>query len=231
FKFLERLRRRSLFRVAMAYLGSAWFVFHGVTVIGETFEPVHHLMHGLAYVLAAGLPVAIAIAWMRDRQAAHAPPAGAAREAALTSSRTRRLDLVIVVLLVLAFIAIAADRFVFHRPTEQSMLALLGVIILLLVFDRLLNRDGAGKKATAAEAASAEPRVAILPFADMSAEKDQDYFCEGIAEEIINALCAVNGLRVASRSASFQVKNRPMDGRELGRLLNVESFLEGSVRK
>ena len=65
----------------------------------------------------------------------------------------------------------------------------------------------------------------------MSAEKDQDYFCEGTAEEIINALCAVSGLRVASRSASFQLKNRAVDSREVGRLLNVQSFLEGSVRK
>ena len=65
----------------------------------------------------------------------------------------------------------------------------------------------------------------------MSAEKNQDYFCEGTSEEIINALCGINGLRVASRSASFQLKNRAMDSREVGRLLNVQSFLEGSVRK
>ena len=65
----------------------------------------------------------------------------------------------------------------------------------------------------------------------MSPEKNQDYFCEGMAEEIINALCAVSGLRVASRSASFQMKGRAADPREVGRLLNVHSFLEGSVRK
>src|SRR6185436_14687618 len=58
-----------------------------------------------------------------------------------------------------------------------------------------------------------------------------DYFCEGIAEEIINTLCGVSGMRVASRSAAFQMKNRAMDSREVGRLLNVQSFLEGSVRK
>ena len=133
--------------------------------------------------------------------------------------------------LVFAVAAIAADRWIFHRPTEQSMLALLALIVALLVMDRLFYR-GAGPAAPAAAAAtSSEPRVAILPFADMSAEKNQDYFCEGTAEEIINALCSVSGLHVASRSASFQLKNRAVDGREVGRLLNVQAFLEGSVRK
>ena len=73
--------------------------------------------------------------------------------------------------------------------------------------------------------------VAILPFVDMSAGRDQEYFCDGIAEEIINALCCVRSLRVASRTSSFQFKGRPADVREIGRSLGVGSVLEGSVRK
>jgi TolB-like protein/Flp pilus assembly protein TadD len=65
----------------------------------------------------------------------------------------------------------------------------------------------------------------------MSREKDQAYFCEGIAEEIINALCRVQGLRVASRTGSFQFKDSSADLREVGRRLGVETILEGSVRK
>lgn len=75
------------------------------------------------------------------------------------------------------------------------------------------------------------PSIAVLPFVDMSREKDQAYFCEGIAEEIINALCRVQGLRVASRTASFQFKDQPLEPREIGRRLRVETLLEGSVRK
>ncbi|MDD2930028.1 MAG: protein kinase, partial [Sideroxydans sp.] len=75
------------------------------------------------------------------------------------------------------------------------------------------------------------PAIAVLPFADMSREKDQAYFCEGIAEEIINALCRVEHLRVASRIASFQFGAGDLDPREIGRLLRVENLLEGSVRK
>jgi serine/threonine protein kinase/cytochrome c-type biogenesis protein CcmH/NrfG len=75
------------------------------------------------------------------------------------------------------------------------------------------------------------PSVAVLPFADMSRDKDQAYFCEGIAEEIINALCRLSGLRVASRTASFLFGGSPAEPREIGRRLGVETILEGSVRK
>lgn len=73
--------------------------------------------------------------------------------------------------------------------------------------------------------------VAIMPFHDMSPNRDQAYFCEGIAEEIINALCCVRGLRVASRTSSFYFKDRSEDVRSIGRQLGVHAVLEGSVRK
>lgn len=78
---------------------------------------------------------------------------------------------------------------------------------------------------------SADPSIAVLPPADMSPEQDQAYFCEGMAEEIINALSRIRGLRVASRTSSFQFKNGGADTREIGRRLGVGTLLEGSVRK
>jgi TolB-like protein/regulator of sirC expression with transglutaminase-like and TPR domain len=73
--------------------------------------------------------------------------------------------------------------------------------------------------------------IAVLPFADMSPGRDQDYFCEGLAEELINALTHVEGLRVASRMASFQFKGPGADIRAVGLQLGVGTLLEGSVRK
>ncbi len=73
--------------------------------------------------------------------------------------------------------------------------------------------------------------IAVLPFADMSPEKDQAYFCDGMAEEIINALSKLQGLRVASRTSSFQLRDARADSREIGRRLDVLTLLEGSVRK
>lgn len=82
-------------------------------------------------------------------------------------------------------------------------------------------------RASRAELAS----IAVLPFADLSPAKDQDWMCDGIAEEIIDALCSVTGLRVASRSASFQFKGKAADVRSMTRALGVGTLLEGSVRK
>lgn len=73
--------------------------------------------------------------------------------------------------------------------------------------------------------------IAVLPFKDMSPQKDQDYFCEGLAEELINALTQVKDLKVAARSSSFSFKGKDADIREIGRILNVGAVLEGSVQK
>ncbi|MCA1826642.1 MAG: tetratricopeptide repeat protein [Myxococcales bacterium] len=75
------------------------------------------------------------------------------------------------------------------------------------------------------------PSIAVLPFSDLSAAKDQDWMCDGIAEEILDALCTVSGLRVAARSSSFQFKGKTADVREMARALGVSTLLEGSVRK
>ncbi len=76
-----------------------------------------------------------------------------------------------------------------------------------------------------------QPSIAVLPFIDMSAQKDQEYFCDGIAEEIINALTHVESLRVVARTSAFSFKGKDVDIGEIGRKLSVETLLEGSVRK
>ena len=82
------------------------------------------------------------------------------------------------------------------------------------------------------EAAASRARsIAVLPFADMSPQKDQDYFCEGIAEDIINALSKIGDLRVASRMSAFQFESRTAEPGEVGERLDVETVLSGSVRK
>ena len=73
--------------------------------------------------------------------------------------------------------------------------------------------------------------IAVLPFVDMSPERDQDYFCEGLADELINSLASLPNLHVASRTSSFRFKSPALDIREVGKQLNVNTVLEGSVRK
>lgn len=98
-----------------------------------------------------------------------------------------------------------------------------------------IRKDSAGRIAPAGddcpELDKASPSIAVLPFDDMSEHGDQSYFCEGIAEEILNALCKIANLRVASRVTSFHFGSKGIDVTEIGKRLQVQTVLEGSVRK
>ena len=109
-------------------------------------------------------------------------------------------------------------------------------------FQSVTDLVGELRKLQSSSDAPTVPSIAVLPFADMSPQKDQDYFCEGMAEEIINAIssccqvppqepCPLEDLRVASRTSSFQFKGQQLDIVEIGRRLKVDAVLEGSVRK
>ena len=98
--------------------------------------------------------------------------------------------------------------------------------------DHLLQlQEGLAATLAGAPAELPPPSIAVLPFADLSSERDQDYFCAGLSEELISALARLQGLRVASRTSSFQFRERTADIRTIGAELNVRTVLEGSVRK
>jgi serine/threonine-protein kinase len=113
--------------------------------------------------------------------------------------------------------------------------------------ERALAKDPASRYQTAAEfgvdlarllrqpddeapASRRRPAIAVLPFADMSPAHDQEYLCDGIAEELIHLLTRIEGLRVIARTSAFAFKGNPADVREIGRRLGVDTLLEGSVR-
>jgi TolB-like protein/tRNA A-37 threonylcarbamoyl transferase component Bud32 len=97
-----------------------------------------------------------------------------------------------------------------------------------------LKRERDSGRVTAASGAAGAPRfpsLAVLPFTNMSADKENEYFCDGLSEELINALSYIRELRVAARTSAFAFKGREIDIREVGKKLNVGAVLEGSVRK
>jgi hypothetical protein len=188
--------------VTAAYLGLAWFVIHVATVIGESFPRVHHFVPWLIYGLGVGLPIVLITLLAFQSHAARA-------------ARSVRLDVILMGVdgarrpprcspIAGCFIA---------RPMKPCS-ALLAVMVVVLLIDRLIGLRSRGRSCVECDAHESMPRVAILPFADMSPEKNQDYFCDGTAEEIIDALCAVTGLHVASRSASVPAQDRAVDARE-----------------
>lgn len=187
----------------------------------EVTEPVVHALHlpewTLTFVvvsLALGFPVVAVLSWAsaapaEARIAGEAiGPGGVAEGAgAGVSSGWRRLSVRVAAILVAAGVLVAAPGLTWY----------------------LVNRARHGE--AAGSVASRAPSIAVLSFTDLSAGKDQGYFADGIAEEILDALVHVDGLRVAGRTSSFSFRDRPATIPEIGRALSVATVLEGSVRK
>jgi adenylate cyclase len=196
------LRRRRLGRAMVAYFVGAWLL---LQVANVTFPPLglpDWMQRALIIALGVGVIPAFVLAWLFDVTRGGVVRTAAPPQPAATHAAP-------------AAPGIAADAGPACGDGAQSDASC-----------------SAGECAAAnAPGAPADASVAILPFADLSAEKDQDWFCDGLAEEIIDALCCVRRLRVASRTASFRFRDGSVDPREIGRQLRVAAILEGSVRK
>ncbi|MEJ2385485.1 MAG: tetratricopeptide repeat protein [Xanthomonadales bacterium] len=156
--------------------------------------------------------------------------------------RERKVIRVAVVYILVGWVVLQIGEVTFEALIlPEWSLALLIVLVVLgfpialvLAWAYELTPEGIRREVSAASvAASSAPSIAVLPFEDMSEHGDQGYFCEGIAEEILNALCKIPGLHVASRVTTFQFSRRHQDAgvAEIGERLNVQNVLEGSVRK
>jgi TolB-like protein len=135
-----------------------------------------------------------------------------------------------------AFETSAVRAAVTGRPRRGWMLGAAALLMAALavgaVWKLWHTRETTPNQATAAATRNAEDHsIAVLPFADMSAEKDQEYFSDGLAEELLNELAQIKGLRVAGRTSSFSFKGKNDDLRVIGTKLGVANILEGSVRK
>jgi TolB-like protein len=126
---------------------------------------------------------------------------------------------------------------VIETPREKWILAAVLFIVLLSVavlsnYQFIKKQFERSFKSTlTTDNLTAAPSIAVLPFKDISPDQQQEYFCDGMVEELIIALGRIEGLRVVSRTASFQLKGKDIDVREIGKKLSVKTVLEGSVRK
>jgi TolB-like protein len=214
---IAELKRRNVFRVSAAYLALGWIV----TQVTSTVAPWLHLPEWVGPVVlwigVIGFPFVVMFAWIYELT-----PEGIKREsevdpsASVTHHTARRLDYVIIALLVAAI-----GLFAFHefRPAAKKRVT---------VVARMTPQAVPG---AAPSVAGADRSVAVLPFVDMSAGKDQEYFADGISEELLNLLAKIPQLRVIARTSSFSFKGKEVDIAEIAKKLNVANVLEGSVRK
>ena len=115
-----------------------------------------------------------------------------------------------------------------RRPLVVAVIALIAFAAAAFFF---FHRSGSAGSGVAATAAATEKSIAVLPFVDLSQAKDQEYFCDGISEEILDALARIEGLRVVARTSSFSFKGKNADVSEIAQKLNVRNVLEGSLRR
>jgi adenylate cyclase len=210
------LKRRNVIRVAAAYIVTAWLI---VQVV-ETLFPIYGLSEAavrlVVNLLVIGLVPVLVLSWVFEWT-----PEGIRREAevgdtAPVSPRAaRKLDRMILVVLALALGYFAFDRFVL-APQREATVA------------EAARQEG---RAEAMVESYGDLSIAVLPFDDMSPEGDQEYFSDGIAEELLNVLARVPELRVTSRTSSFAFKGQALEVPEIARRLKVGHVLEGSVRK
>jgi len=202
--FIHELRRRYVFRVAGAYLATAWILLQLGDIVFPALHAPSWCESALLGFVVLGFPVAVVLAW-----AFEVTPEGVRR----TRPRTRAHDEEVVV-------GPAGRR----TGLPRSLTALGALLLVGLGTWLFLRRAGTDHAAPIASAA-------VLPFVDLSPRHDQDYFSDGLTEELITTLSQVSGLRVAARTSSFQFKGESTDVHEVGRKLGVQAVLEGSVRK
>jgi TolB-like protein len=210
------LKRRNVFRVGIAYLIGSWLLAQIAELLLDTFKAPEWTMQFIVVLLMIGFPIAIFFAW-----AFELTPDGVKRESEVDRSHSirkqtgSRMDRGIIIILV-----IALAYFIWESRFHNDAITPAG--------PQSVNTEQPATQSAVVE--KAEQSVAVLPFVNMSSDPEQEYFSDGITEEIINALVKIPRLSIPARTSVFAFKGRLQDVREIGRELNVAHVLEGSIR-
>jgi TolB-like protein/Tfp pilus assembly protein PilF len=212
------LRRRNVFKVAIAYSVAAWLILQMVDLVLDNINAPDWVMQVFMLAVVVGLPIALIIAW-----AFEVTPDGVKlaknvdKRKSITKHTGQQLNRGIIMILSVAIVFLLTDRFRDEIFSAQQPTAA----------DTPVTDDAKSAQA----ATEVDKSIAVLPFRDMSAAQDQAYFADGISEEILNVLVKTHSLKVAGRTSSFQFRDRDEDLRTIGEQLGVANILEGSVRK
>jgi TolB-like protein/Tfp pilus assembly protein PilF len=212
--------------VTVLYVVAAWLLLQ-ITDVLSSLLPVPEWTGSLVFVLLViGLPPALIFAWVYEYT-----PEGLRRQKdvdrsqSITHETGHKINVLIVVLLVLAIGVVVLDRLIPEsQPDAEAEVPIANVSL-----------DTAEKdQEPAGDATSLKPpenSIAVLPFVNMSSDAEQEFFSDGLSEELLNLLAKVPDLRVAARTSSFSLKGKELQISEIGDVLKVAHVLEGSVRK
>jgi adenylate cyclase len=205
------LKRRNVVRMAGLYLVGAWLLVQVTGTVLPMFGAAEWLPRSVVILLAIGFLPVLVFSWVFELT-----PQGLKRdedvapEQSIAPQTARRMDRMIIVVLVLALGYFAFDKFVLAPRREVSRV-----------------NPAPNEHNSIAGAKS----IAVLPFVNMTAEKENEFFADGLSEEILNSLARVDDMLVVGRTSSFQFKGKEVDLRTIGERLGVANVLEGSVRR
>ncbi|MDH3902869.1 MAG: hypothetical protein OEU84_02310 [Xanthomonadales bacterium] len=206
---LTELNRRKVLRTLGAYAVAVFVVLQLMDAAVEPLRLPDWLPTLLVIVLILGFPLVFILAWHFD------VTADGVKKTQTVSILTRAQNALLFSMMMLGMFGLGYGFYGYYS--------------------NVFTDGGSGELQTLAsqqrEFVAPENSIAVLPFADLSEDGSQGYFSDGIAEEILNVLAKVNGLHVAARTSSFAFRTPDKDIREIGRLLNVGTVLEGSIRK
>jgi adenylate cyclase len=208
------LKRRNVIRVAVAYIIAAWLILQVADVVLGNIVAPDWVFQAILLVVLIGFPLAILFAW-----AFELTPEGLKREsevdrtASVTHKTGHKLDRAIIAALIVAVAYFAYDKFYIEDQANE-------------VPTTTIANDGEPNSPTVSN-----PSIAVLPFVNMSSDPEQEYFSDGISEELLNLLAKVPQFQVSGRTSSFAFKGENDDLRVIGERLGVDNILEGSVRK
>jgi TolB-like protein/Tfp pilus assembly protein PilF len=199
--FLAELKRRNVYRAAVAYGVVAWFLTQLTTQVFPFFEIPNSAVRFVVIALAVGFPIAMLLSWVYEFT-----PEGVVRTEDLDPAQAksaqratgRILDFVIIGVLLMVIAMLVVGRLPFYRQTGESI---------------------------------PQKSIAVLPFENLSEDKANAYFADGIQEEILTRLASIADLKVISRSSTQLYRSKPRNLREIAKQLGVSSILEGSVQK
>jgi TolB-like protein/Flp pilus assembly protein TadD len=206
--FLTELRRRKVYRVAVAYAIVAWLLIQAASILFPTFEAPPWVMKVFVTAVILGFPVALILAWAFDLT-----PEGLRRaeEVAPQESKTRKPGRKWTAVIVTA--------------------AMLAAALLAFQFVRTRRSPAIESPKQTAPTATLDKSVAVLPFENLSSDKENAFFAQGIQDEIITTLSRISGLRVISRTSTARYNSAPENLPEIASQLRVSNVLEGSVQK
>jgi TolB-like protein/Tfp pilus assembly protein PilF len=220
---VEQLKQRNVFRVAVLYLVVCWLILDPVHVVFHMLDVPVWANRLVLMLMAAGFPAAVIFAWVYEiTPEGLKPTVEVPHERSIRKLTGRRLDRAIIAVLAVALAYFIADKFWIskHFPTTQPRAP---------AAQETASRTSV-PPASAAAFAPPPHSVAVLPFVNLSGDASQDYFSDGLTEELLDSLAGINELQVAARTSSFSFREHP-DIFAVAHRLNVAAVLEGSVRR